>query len=256
MTVPSKIKGWKPELPDSRDYKYSLTRYALERKAALPTRVDLRHYFTFPVYNQGELGSCVANAIAANIRYDRVKQKLDAWDPSRLFIYWNARALDKCTKEDSGAYIRDGVKSLVKWGYCKEPSWKYDESKVFVSPPSTAYGEAYSHKALQYFRLNNTNISELKNCLAAGYPFVFGATLFESFMDGNDDGRVQMPKTNENPLGGHAMLCVGYDDEKGIFIIRNSWGDKVGDHGSYYIPYDYLTTNELADDFWTIRKIS
>lgn len=97
----------------------------------------------------------------------------------------------------------------------------------------------------------------MKGCLASGYPFVFGFSVYESFESQAvaQTGIVPMPSPNEQLLGGHAVLAVGYDDEQGRFIVRNSWGKDWGMEGYFTIKYDYLLNDNLADDFWTIRRV-
>lgn len=56
-------------------------------------------------------------------------------------------------------------------------------------------------------------------------------------------------------LGGHAVVAVGYDDARAEFIVRNSWGTKVLDHGYFYMRYSYVASSTLASDLWTIRTI-
>jgi C1A family cysteine protease len=95
----------------------------------------------------------------------------------------------------------------------------------------------------------------MKACLASGYPFIFGFTVYDSFESDAvaKTGIVPMPSKTELVLGGHAVMAVGYDDSKKWFIVRNSWGEDWGDKGYFYIPYDYLTNKNLASDFWTIK---
>jgi C1A family cysteine protease len=69
-------------------------------------------------------------------------------------------------------------------------------------------------------------------------------------------GVVPMPEEDEKSLGGHAIVCVGYDDKKKVWIMRNSWGETWGDKGYFYLPQEYLTDANIASDFWTIRKVS
>ncbi len=68
-------------------------------------------------------------------------------------------------------------------------------------------------------------------------------------------GNMPMPKSGENPIGGHAVLAVGYDNEDRVFIVRNSWGEGWGDAGYFYMPYAYLLDDNLSDDLWTIRLV-
>jgi C1A family cysteine protease len=248
--------GWKPDLPDHRDLTYKVNKLKVEKPVKLPKKVDLRTSgFMPPIMDQGELGSCTSFAISSALEFDRRKQKLKVFTPSHLFIYYNEREMEGTVDQDAGAEIRDGIKSVSSVGYCDEAIWPYDVSKFTVKPVPNCYTQAKKNKAVSYFRIDNTDIKQLKACLAAGFPFVFGATVYKSFYDAdNAGGIVPMPTANDQVLGGHAILCVGYDDSTKLFCIHNSWGTEAGDNGYYYIPYDYMTNNNLCDDFWTVRS--
>lgn len=245
--------GWQPDLPDHRDYMYAAPAPVL---AALPAKVDLRRQCP-PVMDQGQLGSCTANAIANAHRFDQMKQQaVDNFPPSRLFIYYNERAMEGSINSDSGAQIRDGIKSIAKQGVCPEGEWPYDIAKFARKPPVRAVKDALKHQALAYQRVMQT-LSQIKGCLAAGYPFVFGFTVYEAFESDAvaRTGKVSMPGPKEKSLGGHAVLAVGYDDARQAVIVMNSWSDKWGDKGFFYLPYAYIGDRNLADDFWTIRVV-
>ena len=98
----------------------------------------------------------------------------------------------------------------------------------------------------------------MQGCLASGYPFVFGFTVYASFESAAvaKTGKMPMPKSGEQVVGGHAVLAVGYNNDQRVFIIRNSWGDGWGDKGYFYMPYAYLLDDNLADDLWTIRLVA
>lgn len=245
--------GWKPDLPDHRDHVYSVPRHVTA--VALPPSVDLRPMCP-PVYDQGQLGSCTGNAIAAAIEFDRLKEKLPDWAPSRLFIYYCERWIENSIESDAGAQIRDGIKSINWKGAPKESTWPYDESKFAVCPPKAAWAEAWHHKAVGYQSVNQ-NLADLKGCLAEGYPIVFGFTVYDAFENEAvaQSGALDLPQLSEQIQGGHAVLIVGYDDASQRFIVRNSWGADWGQKGYFTIPYAYVTSPGLADDFWTIRLV-
>lgn len=254
MTEPRKIAlyGWIPDQPDQRDLMYAAPARFL---TDLPPSTDLRAECP-AVYNQGHIGSCTANAIGGAIEFDRLKQKLPDFVPSRLFIYYNERVIEGTVQSDSGAQIRDGIKSVASQGVCPEPDWPYDISKFAQKPSAKAYEDAILDRAVSYQSLVQ-DINQMKGCLASGYPFVFGFTVYESFESEAvaESGHAPMPRWGERPVGGHAVMGVGYDDSKQWFLVRNSWGDAWGMHGYFTMPYSYLLQPGLSDDFWTIRIV-
>ena len=228
--TPRKVQryGWVPDLPDQRDHTYAVAAHLVSN---LPDNVDLRDQCP-DVYDQGQLGSCTGNAIAAALEFDRMKQGLDDFTPSRLFIYYNERVLEGTVDSDSGAQIRDGIKSVAQQGDCPETEWPYDISKFADAPPQSCYDDALKYTAVQYQSVDQ-NLADMQGCLATGYPFVFGFTVYESFeSDGvAQTGNMPMPNSGEQVIGGHAVLAVGYDNEDRVFIVRNSWGEGWGDAG-------------------------
>jgi C1A family cysteine protease len=244
--------GWTPDLPDQRDHLYAAPPPVLVQ---LPTKVDLTSSCP-PVYDQGQLGSCTANAIGAAIEFDRLKQKLPDFVPSRLFIYYNERVTEGTVGSDSGAQIRDGIKSVAKQGVCAETEWPYNPAKFAQKPPAKAYTDALLDRAVSYQRLVQ-DLNQMRGCLASGYPFVFGFTVYTSFESQAvaKSGHVPMPAPSEVQVGGHAVLAVGYDDSHQSMIVRNSWGSGWGLKGYCTMPYAYLQQASLAADFWTIRLV-
>lgn len=254
--MPYEVKrfGWLPDLPDQRDYLYSAP---VRHMQALPTQVDLRKGCP-PVYDQSELGSCTANGIAAALQFDEMKQNEPSpFAPSRLFIYYNERVIEHTVNSDSGARIRDGIKSVATTGYCSETCWPYDIKKFTQHPPDACYQEAKKYHAMTYQRVIQ-NLTQMKACLASETPFVAGFSVYQSIY--NDDvqktGDIPMPQQGEDLLGGHCILIVGYDDARQVFILRNSWGESWGDGGYGTLPYAYLSSASLASDFWVINTVS
>lgn len=245
--------GWLPDLPDHRDLRY---RAPLAMLGPLPRAVDLRRRCP-PVYNQGSLGSCTANAIAAALEFDQMRQKqADAFVPSRLFIYYNGRVIENSVAEDSGAMIRDAIKAVARQGAPHERLWPYVIKQFRRKPSAAAYKDARRHSAVLYQRLQK-DLQQLRGCLASGFPFTFGFSVYSSFESDEvaRTGRVPMPARKEKLLGGHAVVAVGYDHVKKRFIVRNSWGAGWGVKGYCTMPYEYLLDENLSDDFWTIKLV-
>lgn len=241
-----KTYGWQPDLPDIRDHVYSVV-HKSEAKG-LPLRVDLSAKLP-PVFDQGDLGSCTANALCAAMGYIH-----PGFIGSRLQVYYGERVIEKDIKTDGGAMIRDGVKVLNKTGVAPEKDWPYVPTNFAKKPDAVAVKDSAQHKVATYSRL--TTSADFHNCLAAGFPFVIGFTVYESFESDvvAKSGVVPLPGKNEKTIGGHAVCVYGYDDAKAVYLVRNSWGDAWGQKGNFTIPQSYLNNNNLADDAWTIRN--
>jgi C1A family cysteine protease len=247
---------------DDRDALYA----APEAAVALPDKVDLRDKCP-PVFDQGSLGSCTANAGVAAYMMLAGAEK----EHSRLYQYYMERYIEGTTAEDAGAYMRDIGKSLNKYGVCTESRWPYIESKFAADPPEDADTEAAGYKVSAYRSVSG--ISGIKRQLAAGTPVMIGIEVYPSFEAVGSDGIVPMPGAKEDCLGGHAVLAVGYDDnfkkqksgcllsllsaifgassDSGYLIVRNSWGKGWGDGGYFYLPYSYL--DKHGYDFWILE---
>jgi C1A family cysteine protease len=249
LTSKNGLYGWRPDKPDYRDYKYA----TIMPKAPTPANVDLRK-FCSPVEDQGYLGSCTANALVGALEFLDIKNKKVPTDMSRLFVYYNERVIEGSVNYDSGAEIRNGIKTLAKQGVCTERIWPYVINKFAKRPSATAYSEATRHVILDYYRMYT--LQEMLACLASGYPFVFGFTVYSSFERPSvaKTGIVNMPTINESVLGGHAVMAVGYNSTQRRIIVRNSWGKNWGMKGYFTMPYDYVSNRDLSDDFWVIRK--
>ena len=233
---------------------------------ALPHRVDLTP--SFPCYDQGNIGSCTANALAAAIEFDRIKfNENPPFVPSRLFIYYNERQIENDVADDAGANLSDGIKALASLGVCSEALWPYVDtaadsheqfptgSKPRTKPSDDAYANAKEYIITSYHSVAQ-NLTALKSALASGFPFVFGITVFNSWLSTNPlPTTVPLPTTDDQEAGGHAIICVGYDDDTKLFKFRNSWGTEVGEKGYFYLPYEYAVDPNLASDFWVINSV-
>lgn len=223
---------------DTRDFKSTLhgtvTKSLVELK--MPT-----------IYDQKDLGSCVSNAIALCVNY---------WlkiSPSRLFIYWNGRAIGKYDMyQDNGLSVRDGCKSIAKFFVTDEKNWAYDTTQFDTIPPLTAYNKVINLSDMSYTSVPQ-DLNSIKQYLINGYPLVFGIAVYLSFIS-NNNGVIPMPNvSSETLLGYHCVLIVGFDDSKLMFKVANSWGTNWGQKGYFYLPYSYVTNPDLSFDFWCIK---
>lgn len=215
----------------------------------LPSFVDLRSKMP-PVVDQGQLGSCSAQALSAAYEY-----LTPGFLGSRLFLYYNERRIEHDTAEDNGAQICDGIKALEHYGICPETEWPYDITKFAHLPPTHCYMHAQKHKVVAAYNCH-PDMTSVKHTLASGFPIVVGIQIYESFESEEvaKTGIVPMPSPSDQCLGGHATVLVGYEDDKQMWILMNSWSNQWADGGYFYLPYLYLMDSNLSSDFWVITK--
>ncbi len=273
--------GWHRDLPDFRDYtpEHETIAPLLQQTAApkgeqapkaLPPAVDLRQWFS-PIENQGQLGSCTANAVVGLVEYFERRSFAKYIDASRLFLYKATRDLLGWTG-DTGAYLRSTMGALALFGVPPEQYWPYTIPQFDVEPTPFCYAFASNFQALQYYRLDPPGatpqqlLARIKANAAAGLPSCFGFTVYSSIAQAARTGKIPFPTKGEKVLGGHAIDIAGYDDKlqiqnatpgggttTGAFLIRNSWGPTWGLGGYGWLPYEYVL-QKLAVDFWTLIK--
>jgi C1A family cysteine protease len=245
--------GYWPDLIDHNDDGYAYAAAPEMLAAPLPEVISLRSGFP-GVYDQGRLGSCVFNGLTMMYRYTLIKEGLADLLLSRLFPYYNTRAIEHTVVVDVGASPRDALKTYTHKGDCLETEWPYDVSRFAVKPPMTCYNDALHHKLISYHRIYKWNglIQNIRACLAEGYPVGFGIPVFESFPE-NGSGDIPLPQPGEQQMGGHFMVIGGEDHPVNISNVLNSWGPDWGDGGWGTIPDTYL--EKFGMDFWTIRLV-
>jgi C1A family cysteine protease len=250
--------GWRPSLPV---YRRAMMFASPFQRAALPPMVDLTAGCP-PIYDQGQLGSCMGNALAFAVQFDRIRQGLPdaARVPSRLMIYYLGRELEGTVASDSGAQGYDGITALQRTGTCYEDGpdgWPYDVAMFAVRPPAACYAAAANDRAVQALQISQ-DIDQVRGCLADGFPVAFGFTCYPA-LDSEAvarSGLLPMPGAGEEPIGGHEVAAVGYDDASRLLLVRNSWGTGWGQAGYFRMPYEYLIRRDLASELVTIRLVS
>ncbi len=277
--------GWLRDLPDLRDFSAGhrelparlrggnaqpvgklLARAGLGKQKTLPSSVDLREGCP-PVEDQGNLGSCTAQAGIGLLEYHERRSAGRHLDHSRLFLYKATRNLMRL-EGDTGASLRATMGALVLFGAPPEEHWPYDETRFDEEPPAFCWAFAQSYQALQYYRLDPAGsepaavLAAVKTHLAGGLPPMLGFTVYPSIERAAKTGAIPFPAPGERTLGGHAVMTAGYDDKKkiaiggggqtvGALLIRNSWGPDWGQEGYGWLPYEYLLRG-LAVDVWAM----
>lgn len=268
--------GYLPDTPDRRDYRLCSVRPPVQLPVEPVNHIVKGFLERFPTaYDQGNLGSCVANSSGQEFCFVR-----NVMPRSRLQIYYEARRLQGWQNEDNGCYIRDAMKVLAQLGAGRETWWPYIEDKFDVDPPLKVDRDALLRRIMTYYRLESK--ADFRRCLLENYTFVCGITVYDYFVDvpvfgmpkASHFGIIPMPLRTEKDQGGHAVLVIGYDDDfinsdwakaavaegfplhaipKRVYIVRNSWGPNWGRKGNFAIDAEYIENNNLCGDCWTQR---
>ena len=267
-TQPLRKFNWikDPKKPQESDF------LVISERKTIVDLYDLTTNKQFPsIYDQGELGSCTANALSCAVSFDYLNNfvKLSqsssssssssssvTFNPSRLYLYYKERERENDIPNDNGAILADGVNVLLSKGVCSEEQWPYIINKFSTKPPVECDTDALQHKLVTCKLVNQTQ-HDLESCISSGFPVVFGFVVYNDIrnISASNNFILPMPKFGEPSIGGHAVIIVGYDSTKKLFKIRNSWGEKWGDKGHFYMHYDYVLNFNLASDFWILTSM-
>lgn len=233
-------------IKDSRDRVYRGP-----KAEAIQSKVDLRNYGSI-IEDQGKLGSCTG--LASTTAYEimmRIHYPEQAVELSDLFVYFNSRLFYPSVGLDTGAYLRDSLQAIKRFGVCRESLWPYNISKFARQPTADCYADALTRTITEYELLLSDD--DIVTILNSKRPVVISMELYPEFdMLTADNDVVPMPKESDKITAYHAMVLVGYDVAKQQYLAQNSYGTDWGNKGYCWIPFEYLRKHGLERWFFSI----
>lgn len=272
--------GWRRDLPDPRDYGPNhpavaqlfaplFAQVAADKDephgqiaaASLPSAIDLRGYFP-PVSDQSAIHTSVAHACVSMVEYFERRSHGRTTRLSTLFLHHCTQKLQGIVGE-AGTDLRAALKALVRFGLPPEYQWPYEPNRFARDPDPFLHTYACdeSYRSIVYLRLDFANatgtetLHRVRQFLAAGFPVTFGVVVPSSVAQ---DANFLYRPTFDSFQFGQAFVAVGYDDHRlhvsrGSLLVRSAWGDRWGEQGYGWLPYEFLQ-HQLAVDFWTIVR--
>lgn len=242
--------GWRPPLPDHRDYQLVDHRPDLLTAVSLPSMMDLRSMF-LPIEDQGQEGACTAFGSLAAAEAIQKKSGVVQFKGSKQAQYWLTRYLEGTTANDVGASVRDAARAIALYGMGHSSLYEYVAGQYAQQPPQAVLDDAKKNLAVKYIAVPNET-TQIKTVVAAGYPVIIGFSVYQNFPMSAGIDLVPMPQGGI--VGGHCVVIVGYNDADDTWLCRNSWGTGWGNQGYFRLPYAYLPI--AARDFWLIDTMS
>jgi C1A family cysteine protease len=221
----------------------------------IPSAYDLSGKFP-PIGNQGQYGTCVAWAVAYNLKtylegVDKKMTSSQLAQPANQFsskdLFLAIPTSKRGTGSDcNGTSFEAAFDMMVSRGVATKAAVPYEN----LNCASTAPNNVTTYKFKNYRKIKHTDKNELKRYLAGGRPIVFGAKLGKRFMEWNSNAVLTSdPEPWQGQHAAHAMVLVGYDDNKGAngaFKVINSWGSGWGAAGFIWVDYNFFVSNDFC----------
>lgn len=230
-----------------------------ERSAYIPDAFSLKKYAPYVFMQQ--LSTCVAYSTASaltiahainNNETDSKKISLGVFSPHWIYF----RNKDKTdTGCEEGLNIDRTMVDVLNYGVPYMLLVEYPDYYPFGEiqlcnyyPPDYEKDAAMAviNRPDEIVRVKYTD--DIKLAISSGLPVVVGMNVPPSFENAIGTS-LWTPKITETKLEGygHAMVVVGYDDNKygGAFEILNSWSEVWGDKGYIWVKY-----SDFQKFFW------
>jgi GNAT superfamily N-acetyltransferase len=172
------------------------------------------------------------------------------WVTSPQYIYVRGRQLEGTYPglPSTGVWISSGLRVAKGWGNIEEADWPYDGTAE-QWPPNEPPG--IDQKAKKFRISAYERARSVEDCL---YFLVSKLEVTAAFQIDNSwykaqNGVIPLPG-GKSVTASHTVLLCGYDKNAKRFKFLNSWGDRWGDSGYGYLPFEYFSSRFLEG--WVI----
>lgn len=212
-------------------------------RAFLPAAVDLSNRMP-PPGNQGPHSACSAWAVAYAARsyYASGQQQVTRLDaqsalsPAYVFNRLNKGSCDRAVS------ILDILTVIRDEGVVPSSEFPYDLENCRNQPSPALTRKAAAYRLTGWHRLETSEPDAIKGQIANGHPVILPLNLPTSF-DRFEGSGVYNDRPDRNFP--HAMVVVGYDDQRQAFRFMNSWDTDWGDGGFIWIDYRAYAAMQL-----------
>jgi len=233
--------GLKKDKRDKRDFKYVSTYQPDDLY-----RVHSLKKYVSSIKHQGKLNSCAPHSFASCVEILRNIRNKSDYQTSERYLYYKVRELENTLPKNVGTQMRDNAKILKNEGIALETFCPYSETD-YNSEPSWASNFSARFIRIKSYQFVNS-VQEIKDAIARNIPVATSCQVFSGFY--NQSGLLDKPAGTL--AGGHAMVIVGYDENRQAFQVLNSWGSNWCDNGFCWISYKYMEEFGFAKGYASI----
>lgn len=190
-------------------------------------------------------GACAVATLLAYISHSQ-------FIPSADFIQYNSR-LDKYghLSNTDRISLRSILRAVKKYGACRHSTFNLGEFSENVVPGEVAYNEALNYNTCDYYKVLDDDLSEMRKCIATGFPVLFAIDLFDSTSYDSITNTLDFSQTSTDNVasGSCALVAVGYDDVSSLIQVKhfnNTWSEST----YAYISYDDIKSH--SHSMWVL----
>jgi hypothetical protein len=233
-------------------------------RSAKPVKKSLTNYVGWTHFQLGS--TCVSHSISSgmtilyNLREkSKNKDRNNLKSFSNYFPHLNIRS-----NLNEGFGLRKGLNNAKNNGHPLITYVEYDkffpfaENELSSLTKMSNYSIEKAKENATKFKLKKwksiSTIKGIKQSISQNYPVLYGINYVPPSFDKLINCKTQDCYWNPDPKEklipesraiGHAMLIVGYDDDKQAVLVLNSWGKNFGNNGYFWIRYEDVFTGRI-----------